>query len=87
VDTAYVTLRLPKHLYAELQSLAANEQESLADVIARLITIAREQPPPPETEQEASTPAFQHILEHATDLGVTDLAEQHDHYLYGVEKD
>jgi hypothetical protein len=30
--------------------------------------------------------AFQRILDRATDLGVTDLAEQHDHYLYGVEK-
>lgn len=26
------------------------------------------------------------LLDLATDLGVDDLAEQHDHYLYGVEK-
>lgn len=26
------------------------------------------------------------LLALATDLGVDDLAEQHDHYLYGVEK-
>ena len=30
--------------------------------------------------------AFQRILGRATDLGVSDLAEQHDHYLYGTEK-
>jgi hypothetical protein len=33
-----------------------------------------------------STQAFQAILERAIDLGVPDLAEQHDHYLYGGEK-
>lgn len=30
--------------------------------------------------------AFARILALATDLGVSDLAEQHDHYLYGLEK-
>jgi hypothetical protein len=29
---------------------------------------------------------FQRILARATDLGVSDLAEQHDHYLYGTAK-
>lgn len=29
---------------------------------------------------------FERILARATDLGISDLAEQHDHYLYGVEK-
>jgi hypothetical protein len=39
----------------------------------------------PSTQQPA-TQAFQAILERATDLGVPDLAEQHDHYLYGGAK-
>ena len=30
--------------------------------------------------------AFQRILGRATDLDVSDLAEQHDHYFYGTEK-
>jgi len=34
----------------------------------------------------ATTTAFQQMLAMATDLGVTDLAEQHDHYLYGVDR-
>jgi len=34
----------------------------------------------------ATTAAFQQMLAMATDLGVTDLAEQHDHYLYGVDR-
>lgn len=39
----------------------------------------------PSTQQPA-TQAFRAILERATDLGVADLADQHDHYLYGSEK-
>ena len=39
----------------------------------------------PSTQQPA-TQAFRAILERAIDLGVADLAEQHDHYLYGGEK-
>lgn len=31
-------------------------------------------------------PAFYYLAEIAEDLGVDDLAENHDHYLYGVEK-
>ena len=38
------------------------------------------------TVQQATTLAFQRMLAMATDLGVTDLAEQHDHYLYGIDK-
>jgi hypothetical protein len=30
--------------------------------------------------------AVSHILARAEDLGVSDLAEQHDHYLYGTPK-
>ena len=30
--------------------------------------------------------ALQRILARARDLGVSDLAEQHDHYLYGTNK-
>lgn len=42
-----------------------------------------------EQQEEWKTPpsrAFRRILERATDLGVSDLAEQHNHYLYGTEK-
>jgi len=39
-----------------------------------------------QTQVEPTTTAFQRILSRATDLGVSDLSEQHDHYLYGTEK-
>ncbi len=82
METSTVTIELPTQLYVQLQTLATDEQSDPINMLVRLITLAvqqREQPQPP-------TRAFQRILERATDLGVTDLAEQHDHYLYGVEK-
>lgn len=76
-----VILQLPASLYADLESLAADEQVEPAEVIARLVEAARRQ-----HEAESPSRAFRKILERATDLGVSDLAEQHDHYLYGVDK-
>lgn len=38
-----------------------------------------------ETETP-SNQAFAKILNSAQDLGVPDLAAQHDHYLYGIDK-
>lgn len=76
-----VTIQLPASLYADLQALATDEQVELVEVIARLIEMAHRR-----RQLEPSTLAFQRILERATDLGVTDLAEKHDDYLYGVEK-
>lgn len=37
-------------------------------------------------EPAATTTAFQQLLNRADDLGVSDLSEQHDHYLYGSDK-
>lgn len=39
-----------------------------------------------ETSEAQSGHVLQDLVALATDLGVDDLAEQHDHYLYGVEK-
>ncbi len=36
--------------------------------------------------KKKSNRVLQRILARATDLGVSDLAAQHDHYLYGTEK-
>lgn len=77
-----VTLQLPASLYADLESLASDEQAELADVIARLVETARRQ-----RQTEPHSHAFRRILERATDLGITDLAEHHDHYLYGIDKE
>lgn len=80
MSTEVITLELPSDLYEKLKSLAKEQQKEPVDVVEQLITMAYQQ------QIQASTPAFQNILESALDLGVTDLAEQHDHYLYGVAK-
>jgi len=76
-----VVLELPASVYADLESLAETEQTEPSEIIARLVRAAR-----CESQAEPTTRAFRRILERATDLGVADLAEQHDHYLYGVDK-
>ena len=76
-----VTLDLPASLYADLEALASDEQAEPVEVIARLVETARQQ-----RLADPPTRAFRRILERATDFGITDLAEQHDHYLYGVDK-
>jgi len=40
----------------------------------------------PESKSAIKPKALKRILARARDLGITDLAEQHDHYLYGTEK-
>lgn len=40
---------------------------------------------PPAATKEGGT-VLRKLLSLSTDLGVDDLAEQHDHYLYGTEK-
>jgi len=40
----------------------------------------------PEVDAQPTSHVLQQLLTLATDLGVDDLAEHHDHYLYGVEK-
>ncbi len=82
MEPPIVTVELPANLYSELQLLTEQENaKDPVDMIARLVAEAHEKHTYPQ-----STPAFKRILDRATDLGVSDLAEQHDHYLYGIEK-
>jgi hypothetical protein len=77
-----VTVKLPRDLYTRLDILAKQERTDVVELLGRLAasaTVSR-------AEGEPSTMAFQRILARATDLGVSDLAEQHDYYLYGTEK-
>jgi len=77
-----VTVKLPKDLYTRLDTLAKQERIDVVALLNRLAASATAS----QAEAEPSTTAFQHILSRATNLGVSDLAEQHDHYLYGTEK-
>ena len=69
-----VTVQLPASLYADLELLAADEQSELAELIARLVEDARQ-----GRQYQPQSRAFRRILERATDLGINDLSEQHDH--------
>jgi hypothetical protein len=82
METEPVTIELPAQFYAQLQALAADEQTDPVELLVHLTTVAMQQ----RIQPQSPTRAFQRIRERATDLGVTDLAEQHDHYLYGVDK-
>ncbi|MBM4460231.1 MAG: hypothetical protein FJ011_21110 [Chloroflexi bacterium] len=77
-----VTIELPQPLYTRLEALAQEERTDLVALLSRLAASAVRSRP----EAKASTRAFQRILNRATDLGIEDLAEQHDHYLYGIDK-
>ena len=77
-----VKIELPTQLYTRLRALADNEHTDVVDLLSRLV----ESTSPTKSALAPTTSAFQRILQRATDLGVTDLAEQHDYYLYGVEK-
>jgi hypothetical protein len=77
-----VTVKLPKDLYTRLDTLAKQERTDMVALLNRLAASATAS----GAEVEPSTTAFQRILGRAADLGVSDLAEQHDHYLYGIER-
>jgi hypothetical protein len=77
-----ITVKLPRDLYARLDTLAKQERTDVVELLGRLAASEAAS----RTQSEPSTLAFQSILARATDLGVSDLAEQHDHYLYGTEK-
>ena len=77
-----VTVKLPKDLYTRLDALAKQESTDVVELLSRLAASAAAS----SSQAESSATAFQRILGRATDLGVSDLAEQHDHYLYGIEK-
>ncbi len=79
---ATVTIELPTQLYRQLEILANAEQADLVELLNRWVESAAKE----QMERQVSVPALRSILERATDLGVSDLSAQHDHFLYGVEK-
>jgi hypothetical protein len=64
------------------QVLCPEEPVDLEPNAHYIVTIERKE----EKPQVPSNRAFRRILERATDLGISDLAKQYDHYLCGTEK-
>ncbi len=59
------------------QVLCPEEPVDLEPYVQHVVAIERKE----EKPQVSSNRAFRRILERATNLGISDLAEQHDHYL------
>jgi hypothetical protein len=59
-----------------LQSLSIIHQTDPMHLLESLVTQA----------EQTNNHVLYHLAALATDLGVSDLATQHDHYLYGTEK-
>ena len=70
-----VTIELPAEVYAELESLAAQDKaRDAADMIARLVTNAQAHKQYPES----STSALHRVMDRATDSGMSGSSKQYD---------
>ena len=78
-----VTLELPSEIYEAVKKAAADNGQTPAVWIAcelpRLLTAQQ----PFEDNGLIPVASLYRFHELAIDTGITDLAEQHDHYLYG----
>jgi hypothetical protein len=70
-----IPLAIPDDLYRRLQALSSARQTDPIHLLESLVTEA----------EQTDTHLLHHLAALATDLGVSDLAVQHDHYLYGQE--
>jgi hypothetical protein len=75
-NQSLVPLHIPDDLYRRLQSLSTTRQTDPVELLESLVAQAE------QTEEHL----LHRIASLATDLGVSDLSTQHDHYLYGTEK-
>lgn len=69
-------LQIPDELYRRLQSLSSTRQTDPVGLLEALVTQA----------EQSETHLLHRIAALATELGVSDLSDQHDHHLYGTEK-
>lgn len=90
IEQETVTLELPCDVYDGLQALSADGQTDPVEVIAGLVKRARQlqiaQPQADTDYTPTGSDLLRQLANLAQDLGVEDLSEQHDHYLYGTEK-
>lgn len=86
MSVAFETIQIPKQLYIRLWRLAEQEQTAPVDLIERWLERALIQEGE-DTDNTIETVApIYRLHEYAEDLGVTDFAQNIDHYLYGHDK-
>ena len=86
MNVAFETIQIPKQLYIRLWRFAEQEQTAPVDLIERWLERALTQEgDDADNTIDAVAPIYR-LHEYAEDLGVTDLAQNIDHYLYGHDK-
>ncbi|NCO42644.1 MAG: hypothetical protein COZ06_36855 [Armatimonadetes bacterium CG_4_10_14_3_um_filter_66_18] len=79
--TKALTLVVPAELYGRMEAQARQENSGVQEVaLSSLVTAFQDDEPQLDWSKDPllSLPAI--------DLGITDGAEQHDHYIYGTPK-
>jgi hypothetical protein len=77
-------MNIQEQLYREIEMLPLDAQEKILKMIHFLKTEILTQPKKKQKNKKAATLAYLDAL--AVDTGITDLATQHDHYIYGLPK-
>lgn len=87
MSAALETIQIPRQLYIRLWRFAEQEKTEPVDLIERWLERALVQEDGDTTSNTVADVApIYRLHEYAEDLGVTDLAQNVDHYLYGHEK-
>ncbi|HEY3290325.1 MAG TPA: hypothetical protein VGK87_09375 [Anaerolineae bacterium] len=81
-----MTLELPSEIYEAVKKAASNSGKTPANWIASELPRLLAAQVPSDGEDHKPAASLYHLHEHAIDTGISDLAEQHDHYIYGVSK-
>ena len=93
-----MTIHLPEHLESSIREAVeggeyASVDEAMAEAARLLLDRLKRPAPAPTTPDPSRKPIWERILERTAaipdeewDKLPTDLAEQHDHYLYGTPK-
>ena len=84
--TPNTTIELPKDLFNRLKAAARAEKVDPVTLIENLLQRIEPENHVPAEKETPLAPLYR-IHEYAIDMGVTDLAQNFDHYLYNLEKD
>ena len=85
MGTTHIQVELPKELYDRLEAAAENKKVDPITLIETWLK-AMEQSGKAESGHEPSSAPIYQVHNHAVDMGVDDLAQNLDHYLYGHPK-
>jgi hypothetical protein len=84
-----LTIELPTDIYEAIKKAASENGQTPSDWISaelpRLFAAQQAQAQEKVAGNKTAVPLY-HFYENAIDTGIVDLAEQHDHYLYGQSK-